>query len=66
MTAPGEGIREILFEFTIVGSAVKVVAIDPVSGLEVSVMGPAQASRADMQRLAAGKLKQRLVSASKG
>jgi len=53
--------REVYFEFTTVGSAVKVVAIDSATAIEVSVMGPASASQADMKQLALGKLKARLA-----
>ena len=52
--------REVLFEFTAVGAVVKVVAIDAETGIEVAVMGPAHASRADLQKLAVAKLKRRL------
>ncbi len=51
---------EVLFELTQIGTAVKVVAIDAQSGLEVTVVAPANAARADLQRLALGKLKARL------
>jgi len=44
---------------------VKVSAIDAASGIEVSVMGPARASRADLQQLALAKLNARLASHSK-
>ena len=40
------------FEFTVIGSTVKVTAIDSVTATEVSVMGPASASQADLQQLA--------------
>ena len=53
--------REVYFEFTTLGSAVKVVAIDSETAIEVSVMGPASASQADMKRLALNKLKARLA-----
>ncbi len=57
----GEGAdREVYFEFTVVGNAVKVTAIDSVTGIEVSTMGPANASQADLQQLAVQKLKARL------
>lgn len=52
--------RQVLFEFTQVGTVVRVAAIDAVSGVEVTVMGPATAARGDLQRLALGKLKARL------
>lgn len=51
---------EVLFEFRPVGAVVRVAAIDPKSGVEVTVMGPAGASQADLQRLALAKLKARL------
>ncbi len=47
---------EIYFEFTAIGRNVKVSAIDAATGTEVSIMGPATASRADLQRLALQKL----------
>jgi hypothetical protein len=51
---------EIYFEFTAIGRSVKVSAIDAATGTEVSIMGPATASRADLQRLALQKLQARL------
>jgi hypothetical protein len=54
--------REVLFEFTAVGPVMKVQAIDAATGIEVMVMGPAHASRADLQKLALGKLRKRLES----
>ncbi len=57
----GEGAdREVYFEFTAIGNAVKIVAIDSLTGIEVSAMGPASASQADLQQLAVQKLKARL------
>ncbi len=56
----GDGIetgREIYFEHTAIGSAVRVAAIDSVTGIEVTVMGPARAARSDLERLALAKLK---------
>jgi hypothetical protein len=61
MTGP----REVLFEFTPVGIVTKVAAIDAATGIEVSVMGPSHASRADLQRLALAKLRKRLGSTEK-
>ena len=51
----GEG--EYLVEFIQVGSYMKVSAIDPVSGREVSIVGPASASRGQLTRVAVNKLK---------
>jgi hypothetical protein len=52
--------REVYFEFTAIGNSVKVTAIDSLTGIEVSAMGPASASQADMQQLALQKLRMRL------
>ena len=60
---PAQG-REIYFEFVAVGRQVKVSAIDAATGTEVSVMGPATASQADLQRLALQKLQSRLKAAN--
>jgi hypothetical protein len=57
----GDESREVFFEFIAIGGAVKVVAIDAVTGIEVTVMGPAGAAQADLERLALGKLKARLA-----
>lgn len=52
--------RDVYFEFTAIGAAVKVVAIDALTGVEVSVVGPSSAAQADLERLAVAKLKARL------
>ena len=52
--------REVYFEFIAIGAAVKVTAIDSVTGTEVTVMGPVNAAKADLQQLALQKLKARL------
>ncbi|MCF6195111.1 MAG: hypothetical protein L3J50_00295 [Emcibacter sp.] len=51
----GEG--EYLVEFIQVGSYMKVSAVDTVSGREVSIVGPASASRNQLSRVAVNKLK---------
>ncbi len=56
--------REVYFEFTAVGAAAKVTAIDAVTGIEVCVVGPARAARFDLQRLALAKLNARLARGS--
>lgn len=61
MTAGGEGEREVFFEFTVIGSTVKVAAIDSLTAIEVSIMGPANAAKADLRQLALQKLKARLA-----
>jgi hypothetical protein len=58
---PADDSREIYFEFIAIGAAVKVVAIDALTGTEVSVMGPASAARSDLERVALQKLKARLM-----
>jgi hypothetical protein len=60
----GDDPREVYFEFTPVGAVVKVAAIDSMTGIEVTVMGPASASQADLERLALQKLKARLTRES--
>ena len=47
---------EVLIEFIVQGSVVKVTAIDPKSGTEVSIVGPASAPRAVLEGNAARKL----------
>ena len=54
------GEHAVYFEFTAVGNAVKVTAIDSRTGIDVSAMGPASAAQADLQKLALQKLRQRL------
>ncbi len=58
---PDDKNRDVYFEFTVVGAAVRVSAIDSVTGIEVVTMGPASASQADLQQLALAKLKARLA-----
>ena len=48
---------EYLIEFIQVGTSVKVSAIDPVSGREVSIVGPATATCDQLSRVAINKLK---------
>ena len=52
--------REVYFEFIAIGNAVKVTAIDSLTGIEVSAMGPASAAQMDLKQLALQKLKARL------
>jgi len=57
MAAPGE----VYFEFIALGASVKVVAIDAATGIEIAVVGPASARRADLERIALRKLEVRLA-----
>ncbi|MDQ2083707.1 serine hydroxymethyltransferase [Xanthobacteraceae bacterium Astr-EGSB] len=53
--------RDVYFEFTVIGTSVKATAIDSVTGIEVSVVGPVTARRNELQRLALAKLERRLT-----
>lgn len=48
--------RETLFEFTRVGGAVKVTAVDPETGIEATIVGDPAAGEAALKRLARQKL----------
>lgn len=48
--------REYLIEFRQIGGTIKVSALDPVSGTEVSIVGDAKASEAELKRIAVNKL----------
>ncbi len=48
--------RSYLVEFRAIGSSVKVSAIDPVTLVEVSIVGPTSVSEAELSRLAVRKL----------
>jgi len=56
-----ERIGEVYFEFTVVGSAVRVSALDAATGLEVTVVGPAVTPKTHLERLALAKLERRLA-----
>ncbi|KKB81078.1 hypothetical protein VW35_02635 [Devosia soli] len=51
---------EVLFEFVQMGQVMRVAAIDEVTGTEVFVITPVNASRLHMQRLAHAKLMKKL------
>jgi hypothetical protein len=48
--------REIFVEFVVVGNSVKVTAIDPETGLEASIVGPANPPRSILAEAARRKL----------
>jgi hypothetical protein len=48
--------KEIFVEFVVLGNTVKATAIDPDTGLEASVIGPANAPRGVMAEAARKKL----------
>ncbi|HEX7775512.1 MAG TPA: hypothetical protein VF449_03180 [Parvibaculum sp.] len=55
------GSREVIFEFAPIGGSVKVTAIDVLTGIEVSVVGPATASsQRELERIAVQKLMHRI------
>jgi hypothetical protein len=56
--------RDVYFEFTAIGATVKATAIDSLTGIEVSVVGPVSAAKSDLQRLALAKLERRLARES--
>jgi len=52
----GKPDREVLIEIVQVGASVKVSAIDPVTGTEVSIVGPPSAGEETLKRNAVSKL----------
>ena len=63
---PDPADHEVYFEFTVIGSVVKVAAIDSLTATEVSITGPAHAPRSELQRIALQKLKARLARENTG
>jgi hypothetical protein len=53
--------RQVYFEHIAVGNSVRVVAIDSLTAVEVSIIGPLSAAKSDLERLALQKLKTRLA-----
>ena len=51
-----DGGQQILLEFLVQGAFVKVTAIDPASGLEACITGPAAAPRATLEAAVMRKL----------
>jgi hypothetical protein len=52
--------RVVYFEHILLGGSVKVTAIDSVTAIEVSIVGPPTAAKHDLERLALRKLEARL------
>jgi hypothetical protein len=50
-------LREVLFEFTAIGNSVKVCAIDPVTLVEASIVGPVGTDEATLRQAAVQKLR---------
>ena len=59
--APSGRSGEIILEFVSIGKMIRVVAVDAASGLEATIVGPANAARADLERVAVRKLKMMLA-----
>lgn len=57
---PAGPARDVYFERRVIGSTMKVSALDSVTGIEVSVIGPAGAAATALEQLALAKLKARL------
>ena len=51
----------VYFELMVIGGSAKMVAVDANTGVEVTVIGPANAAQADLKRLALAKLKARIA-----
>ena len=49
-------VQEVLFEFVITGNYVKVIAVDPNSNTEISIVGDSRLSKTVLQRNAIKKL----------
>ena len=50
-------LREVLFEFIPAGRYIRVIAVDPDSRVEVTVVGDRKASQKELQRIAIQKLR---------
>lgn len=53
-------LRSIIFEFIQVGHAMRVVALDEETGVEVSIIAPLTCSQMEMEQVAVAKLQRRL------
>ena len=60
MTGGGGPSGEVYFEFTQLGGQMRVAAIDVATAIEVVVIAPLSATKAQMQSLALAKLKKKL------
>jgi hypothetical protein len=56
-----EARRDVYFEHIAIGRSVKVTAIDSLTAIEVSIVGPVTATKSDLERLALQKLWARLA-----
>lgn len=58
--------NQIYLEFQTIGQSQKVIAIDAISHIEVTVTGPANATRQHMTQLAVRKLQRRIDQLKNG
>ena len=58
------GDKEYYLEFYPLGNLMKVSAIDPATGQEAVIMGPINAAKSDLQKLAIQKLEYQIAKAS--
>jgi hypothetical protein len=58
--------RSFIIEFNIIGRTAKVTAVDPATGVEVSIVGPADAGRETLTRNAIAKLQYVLAKRGEG
>jgi hypothetical protein len=63
---PSQPTGEVYFEFVAIGSSVKVNAIDPVSGVEASIVAPVNTAQVDLERLALSKLRRMIEKKTGG
>lgn len=63
---PGNADKDFLIEFVRIGNSVKVSAIDPATGVEVSIVGPANLSDAQLSSNAIAKLRYVLARKKQG
>lgn len=50
------GEREVIFEFVLIGTAMKITAVDAETGVEATIVGDPRAGRETLRRLARQKL----------
>ncbi len=63
---PDDADTDFLIEFVRVGNSVKVSAIDPATGIEASIIGPANLSQRELGRNAIAKLRYVLARKKQG
>lgn len=63
---PSDGGHGYLVEFVQMGNTTKVSAIDPATGIEVSIVGPTNAGQAILTRNVVAKLNRRLAQRDPG